>query len=57
MVIDATDNKLTPTLLYLKNGTNMHKKRILVHDVSMKRIESNGNTNRQNIKSATHKLK
>jgi len=55
-VIAATDRRLTPTFPYRKKGTKMQKNRTSVQLALMNLMESNGNTSRQNTKSAMHKL-
>lgn len=52
----ATDRRLTPTFPYLKNGTRTQKNLTFVQPEWINLMESNGNTNRQKTKSATHKL-
>lgn len=53
----ATDNRLTPTLPYLKNGTITQRKRVSTQTGLINLNESNGSTDTQKIKSATDKLK
>lgn len=52
-----TIKRLTPTFPYRKNGTRTQRNPMSTHLASINRIESNGRTMRQKIKSATHKLK
>lgn len=55
-MIAATDNRLTPTFPYLRNGTKTHKDLMSAQLASTNLIESKGNTNEQNTKSATQRL-